>query len=686
MSTDYNYDEQGQFFPYFILTITAILTVPTTYSWLRSSSDLESTAPRIKTDYQAEDGEIIDSLKAKQKRKERKIKRMTFSLAGWAMMAFMVYLILVTARTVEKRWDPYDVLGISRSATEKEIKSFYRKLSLTKHPDKIKLDEAKNQTVDWANEQWVDLTKAFKALTDEEIRRNFLEYGHPDGKQSFSIGIALPQFLVAKGSGKFVLAFYGLLIGVLLPYFVGTWWYGSQKRTKEGILVASAGTIFQAFKEDIDAGGIVEAVSGADEYKELLVGDKAESGLAKIEQKVLAPGEHAPFAAGLSAKDRQALVDIDDAQRRKTLALIWAYLGRVDLADATLNDEKYEAGAIAFLLNEAFAVMALHFSVIAPVMSSYHLSQCIIQATPPNSSPLLQLPHFNPKIVEAIEGPSARVHFSVQQFMDLPAQERKRKITGPGLLSDVQYQQAVTIAQQLPYLKVEKAFFKVQGEKFVTPNSLVQFVVKARIIPPGSINVPAITEKDLEDVDKVEKRSDAAQEDSRIAPPLAHAPYFARDHSPRWHVFLGDSKQGKIAVPPFTFATFDEPLFTEDGQPTYNMQTLRMQFGAPPQAGRYTFVMNLVCDSYIGLDTKLNVTMEVEDESRAEQISEEAEISEPGEDSIAGQMKILKGEKVGKKSKVEEDSDEDSSGSNTEGDEEDDDTSETDTDTDTDGE
>jgi translocation protein SEC63 len=215
--------------------------------------------------------------------------------------------------------------------------------------------------------------------------------------------------------------------------------------------------------------------------------------------------------------------------------------------------------------------------------------------------------------------------------MAIPAAERKQKVVGPGLLSEPQYQQAVTIAQQLPYLKVERAFFKVQGERFVTPNSLVQFVVKARMIPPGSINVPPVKEIDLEDIDKVEKRSDAVEDDNRVAPPLTHAPYFARDHSPRWHIFLGDSKQGKIAVPPFTISMFDQPLFTEDGQPTYNMQTLRMTFGAPPQAGRYTFLMNLICDSYLGLDTKMNVTMEVEDVTKAEEIEDDGEISEPDE-------------------------------------------------------
>jgi preprotein translocase subunit Sec63 len=35
--TDYNYDEQGQFFPYFILTVTTLVTVPATISFFRPS-------------------------------------------------------------------------------------------------------------------------------------------------------------------------------------------------------------------------------------------------------------------------------------------------------------------------------------------------------------------------------------------------------------------------------------------------------------------------------------------------------------------------------------------------------------------------------------------------------------------------------------------------------------------------
>jgi preprotein translocase subunit Sec63 len=34
-------------------------------------------------------------------------------IIGWALMAGMAYLIMVTQRTVPKLWNPYDILGIS---------------------------------------------------------------------------------------------------------------------------------------------------------------------------------------------------------------------------------------------------------------------------------------------------------------------------------------------------------------------------------------------------------------------------------------------------------------------------------------------------------------------------------------------------------------------------------------------
>jgi len=112
--SDYNYDEQGQFFPFFILTITGLITVPLTYNVLKKSTELEKTAPRIQSDFKPKDDEIIQAQRRRQIRKERKLKRMVVTVIGYAIMAYMAYLIVVTQRTLPKIWDPYDILGVSR--------------------------------------------------------------------------------------------------------------------------------------------------------------------------------------------------------------------------------------------------------------------------------------------------------------------------------------------------------------------------------------------------------------------------------------------------------------------------------------------------------------------------------------------------------------------------------------------
>lgn len=209
------------------------------------------------------------------------------------------------------------------------------------HPDKAQPDASKNETLETINERWVEIIKAYKALTDEEVRNNFIQYGNPDGKQSTSFGIALPQFLITEGNGKYILIVYGALLGVLLPYFVGKWWYGSQKMTKENVLVTSAGNMFKEYNERLDKNGVVALLSSGDEFKAILSGHKADTGSGQLEKRVLAESGTAS-ATGMTAKDRTRLQDIDDGVRRKALALLWAYLGRVELDDVSLNNGEAE--------------------------------------------------------------------------------------------------------------------------------------------------------------------------------------------------------------------------------------------------------------------------------------------------------------------------------------------------------
>ncbi len=218
-----------------------------------------------------------------------------------------------------------------QSSTEQAIKKRYKDLSRTFHPDKARPDPSKNETVEGINDYWVELSKAYKALTDEEVRNNFIQYGHPDGKQGFSIGIALPQFIVTEGNGKYVLVVYGLLLGVLLPYYVGKWWYGTQRLTREKVLIASAGNLFKEYKDDMVKGDVVSALSCGEEFKDVLRGNKADTGLEKVERAI---------ANILTIFNRQKLEGYE-GPRRKALALLWAYLGRIRLDGSTLDDGGY---------------------------------------------------------------------------------------------------------------------------------------------------------------------------------------------------------------------------------------------------------------------------------------------------------------------------------------------------------
>ena len=72
--------------------------------------------------------------------------------------------------TVSKR-DYYEVLGVSRTATDVEIKSAYRKLALKYHPDRNPGDHA-------AEEKFKESAEAYSVLADADKRHLYDRYGH----------------------------------------------------------------------------------------------------------------------------------------------------------------------------------------------------------------------------------------------------------------------------------------------------------------------------------------------------------------------------------------------------------------------------------------------------------------------------------------------------------------------------
>lgn len=67
--------------------------------------------------------------------------------------------------------DYYEVLGVPRNASEQEIKSAYRKLALTHHPDR-------NPGDGQAEERFKEAAQAYGVLGDPDKRRRYDAYGH----------------------------------------------------------------------------------------------------------------------------------------------------------------------------------------------------------------------------------------------------------------------------------------------------------------------------------------------------------------------------------------------------------------------------------------------------------------------------------------------------------------------------
>jgi molecular chaperone DnaJ len=67
--------------------------------------------------------------------------------------------------------DYYEVLGVSRNASEQEIKSAYRKLAMQHHPDRNPDDPD-------AEEKFKEASEAYAVLSDAEKRAAYDRFGH----------------------------------------------------------------------------------------------------------------------------------------------------------------------------------------------------------------------------------------------------------------------------------------------------------------------------------------------------------------------------------------------------------------------------------------------------------------------------------------------------------------------------
>ncbi|KAK9466937.1 hypothetical protein V1512DRAFT_225130 [Lipomyces arxii] len=604
----YSYDENGEVWPYFAVTLVSLVLFPSTWKATMKVARNETQKVHPEKNYKPENYDYVEKFRKKNS-KSKIFTKTNFVLAlGWGVLLFLAYYIHTQESPEDvKRFDPYEILGVSYSATEKEIKSKYRKLSLRFHPDKIR--NIVNTTREAMESQFVEMTKAYKSLTDEETRRNYIEYGHPDGPQPMKHGIALPKFLVGETGSPLVILGYGCLIGIVLPIIVWRWWSGTKEYTKSGIHNLTTANVFETFsKTDISSithDDLIQLLAESEEFRIILPGIEVDAVKGYL-------------TAYLERKQ------VDDELRKLTIVarVIDILEGMLDIASAFKNID-------------------LFLKIIS-------LTQAFSQALPPNSHPLLQLPKVDKNQV------LKQKNMSVSALLALSDEGQKKAL---GITDDKDLKIAQEVAKQIPSIEVLTAFFKVPGEDAVTPQSIAHLVIKFKLSYPGQETLkfePAELEE--KDTPLTIKKPLATND---VAPLLDQidAPYLPVYIRPKWHVLLVNPRENRIIEAPAAVSRM-----YSDG----NVSTFKIQLSAPipDQLGKYRFLVELKSNAYVGADASTTAVLEIQPTPQVEVV--EDDISDPEEDSIAGTMAQLRGGKTKKRVDKYDDDDESESNSGSE--------------------
>ena len=292
-------------------------------------------------------------------------------VAGWALLMQLGSLAAATAAP----FNPFEIIGVDEAASEREIKKAYRKLSLIHHPDKGG-DEATFQ----------QLSAAYRALTDPVSRENYERYGHPDGRQAFAAGVALPEFMMDEDyQGVMLLVYMTLLVGApACCLFAG----GAGRPPAAGnVLQLAQKSLLQHF-----AAHLADASKRAVTPLQLL---SVLAGAPPLLPSQPAEAEGAP--GGDAAADATSGTDGADAD-----ALVQAVLAAIPSSSRRVQAEKLlaQAGGAAHRVN--LALLLAHFDRVVAKDGSRSSGAALSGLSPPHAAQLELLLSCMPQMVQAL--------------------------------------------------------------------------------------------------------------------------------------------------------------------------------------------------------------------------------------------------------------------------------------------
>lgn len=547
----FTYDESGTTFFYFILSFLVLILVPSTYYlWPQESNQDEEDKDQCRCEGCKSKKQYLNNFH-KWKRSRRKMIKFLI-IIGWLLFLLLAYKCC-TQQHEYVNWDPFEILGISDNANPEEIKKTYRALSLRYHPDKSTGDPDK----------FVKIAKAYAALTDEESRKNWEQYGNPDGPGATSFGIALPSWIVEKENSVFVLGVYIIIFMFILPISVGAWWYSSVKYGCHKVLLTTT-ELYYYFIHKTPNMSLKRALMILASSLEFSKSHNSEV-IERPEDNVEVPKLMRQFT-NLGEKEKERPLCFGYSMKARTI--LFAHLSRIKLPPTTLDiDRCMIVRKCPYLLQEFVSCTAQLITLalsgrmrnkptLLTLENGMKLCAMIVQGLWEYQSPLLQLPHFTDDSLRQMERKKIKIR-TIDELARMTESERRDSLK---IFTDEQYQDINLVIAAMPVINVECKFEVLDDED-------------TEIISAGSIVTVGLklTRKTYGGVDSH----------------LVHCPYFPDQKQEFWWVYLVDRKRLALVTAPILITTL------------VNSEDLELKFTAPRKPGVYNYTLIIRSDSYV---------------------------------------------------------------------------------------
>ena len=546
----------------------------------------------------------------------------------------MCYLAWEKRLSFAQGYDPFEVLGIPYGSTEEEIRKQYRILSLKFHPDRVGENEKETAEI-----KFVQISKAYKALTDDDIRRNYEETGNPDGIRNMTLGIALPSWLVEQDNTIVVLAIYGLIFGLGFPFIIGRWWYHSKAYSKANIHYRTMGLFYKELTEAISATNLIEILCAATEFQELVQWTPKDTQLIpELFNRVKAVYE------SLNNEKLEKNKRFTAPYTHKSFVLFMAYIYRVPVVDPSLLQAQQIVIETCLRLLEGMLQIAIAKDWVDVVMTLIKFQEMLIQAVFSSSCYLLQVPCINLDLSTQFGkislGEGKYVRFP-KDLLQVPKEELKtllKSVVGSNLESlDVACSNVLRVAASIPKIVLVKPVIQVIGQEKITPGSLVTvafYVTLAtneeeekRVKEKDSIL--CLASEELVSVNFKSGKQASAKSTVKVSNQVSvHCPYYFTEKTASWWAILSmggapntsDSTRSLVTTPQkireiplaknYLEKNSDVASSSSSAKPAMPPAVL-LQFSAPPHPGPLFLSLDLRSDSWLNCDFHCDIKINI---------------------------------------------------------------------------